>query len=97
MMSILRKPLITEKASALNEKGVYGLIVDRKSNKVEIKKEVEKTYGVTVNRVNTLCYAGKTRVRYTKLGLSRGKKSAYKKAFVKLKEGDVIDFYSNIN
>jgi len=96
-MSILRKPLITEKVSALNEKGVYGLIVDKHANKVEIKKEVEKTYNVTVRSVNTMCYAGKRKVRYTKLGLSRGKQPAYKKAIVTLKEGEVIDFYSNIN
>jgi large subunit ribosomal protein L23 len=96
-MSILRKPLITEKVSALNEKGVYGLIVDKKANKIEIKKEVEKTYGVTVNSVNTMRYAGKRKVRHTKLGLSRGKQPAYKKALVTLKEGEVIDFYSNIN
>lgn len=91
MMSILRKPLITEKVSALNEKGVYGLIVDKKANKIEIKKEVEKTYGVTVNSVNTMRYAGKRKVRHTKLGLSRGKQPAYKKALVTLKEGEVID------
>jgi large subunit ribosomal protein L23 len=96
-MSVLRKPLITEKVSALNEKGVYGLIVDKRANKVEIKKEVEKTYGVTVNSVNTMCYAGKRKVRNTKSGLSRGKQPAYKKALVTLKEGEVIDFYSNIN
>jgi large subunit ribosomal protein L23 len=96
-MSILRKPLITEKVSALNEKGVYGLIVDKNANKVEIKKEVEETYRVTVSSVNTMRYAGKKKIRHTKLGISRGKKPSYKKALVTLKEGEVIDFYSNIN
>ena len=96
-MSMLRKPLITEKVSALNEKGVYGLIVDKRANKIEIKKEVEKTYGVTVGSVNTMRYAGKRKVRHTKLGLSRGKQPAYKKALVTLKEGEMIDFYSNIS
>lgn len=96
-MSILKKPLITEKASAFNERGVYGLIVDKRANKVEIKKEVEKTYGVTVNSVNTMRYAGKKKTRHTKTGVSRGKKASYKKALVTLKEGEVIDFYSNIN
>ena len=96
-MSILKKPLITEKVAAFNEKGVYGLIVDKKANKVEIKKEVEKTYGVTVNSVNTMRYAGKKKTRYTKAGVSRGKQAGYKKALVTLKEGEVIDFYSNIN
>ena len=44
-MSVLIKPLITEKASALNEKGKYGFIVEKAANKVEIKKEVEFRYG----------------------------------------------------
>jgi large subunit ribosomal protein L23 len=96
-MSILRKPLITEKVSTLNEKGVYGLIVDKNANKIAIKKAVEETYNVTVNCVNTMRYAGKKKIRHTKLGISRGKKPAYKKALVTLKEGEVIDFYSNIN
>jgi large subunit ribosomal protein L23 len=96
-MSILRKPLITEKVSSLNEKGVYGLIVDARANKVEIKKEVEKTYSVSVNSVNTMRYAGKRKTRHTKSGLSRGKQPAYKKALVTLKEGEIIDFYSNMN
>ncbi len=96
-MSILRKPLITEKISALNEKGVYGLIVDKKANKIEIKKEVEQKYGVTVEQVNTMCYAGKQKSRHTKSGVSKGKRPAYKKALVMLKAGEVIDFYSDIN
>jgi len=96
-MRMLKKPLITEKVSALNEKGIYGLIVDKNANKIEIKKEVEKTYNVTVNSVNTMCYARKRKDRYTKLGMRFGKQSAYKKALVTLKEGEVIDFYSNNN
>jgi len=96
-MSVLRKPLITEKVSSFNEKGVYGLIVDVKANKVEIKKEVEKAYNVSVISVNTMRYAGKRKTRYTKLGISRGRRPAYKKALVTLKAGEVIDFYSNIH
>ena len=96
-MNILSKPLITEKVSAFNEKGVYGLIVDKRANKIEIKQAVEKTYGVTVDSVNTMRYAGKRKTRYTKSGMSQGRKAAYKKALVKLKAGEVIDFYSSIN
>lgn len=95
MINILQKPLVTEKASSLNEKGVYGLLVAREANKISIKKAVEETYHVTVVRVNTMCYAGKNKARYTKAGLSRGKKAAYKKALVSLKAGEVIDFYSH--
>ena len=95
-MNILKRPLVTEKVSALNEKGVYGFIVDNKTNKVEIKKAVEKLYGVAVEQVNTMRYAGKKRTRYTKSGLNKGKRASYKKALVTLKPGDVIDFYGNV-
>lgn len=74
----------------------YGFIVKPEANKIEIKKEIEGLYNVTVIDVNTLRYAGKRSTRYTKAGLVRGKKNAFKKAIVTLKEGDTIDFYSNI-
>ncbi len=74
----------------------YGFIVRPEANKIEIKKEVESLYNVKVISVNTLRYAGKRMARYTKAGLIRGKKSAFKKAIVTLREGDTIDFYSNI-
>ncbi len=96
-MSMLRKPLITEKVSSFNERGVYGLIVDKRANKIEIKKEVEETYGVTVSRVNTMRYASKKRVRYTRSGMTQGRQPAYKKALVTLRAGEVIDFYSNVS
>ncbi|MBX9889706.1 MAG: 50S ribosomal protein L23 [Amoebophilaceae bacterium] len=95
-MSVFKKPLITEKISALSKYGVYGLIVDNSSNKAEIRKEVERFYGVTVEKINTMRYAGKKRVRHTKLGVMRGKRPSYKKVLVTLKQGDVIDFYSSI-
>ncbi|MEO9478074.1 MAG: 50S ribosomal protein L23 [Cyclobacteriaceae bacterium] len=95
-MGVLIKPLVTEKVSALNEQGKYGFVVSRKANKVEIKKEVEKTYGVTVESVNTMVQAGKSKSRYTKSGVIEGKKPTYKKAIVKVAEGDIIDFYSGI-
>ena len=74
----------------------YGFIVKPQANKIEIAKEVEAQYNVTVENVNTLRYAGKRSSRYTKAGLVRGQKNAFKKAIVTLKEGDTIDFYSNI-
>ena len=74
----------------------FGFIVKPEANKIEIKKEVEGLYNVTVIAVNTIRYAGKRSSRYTKAGLVRGQKNAYKKAIVTLKEGDTIDFYSNI-
>ena len=74
----------------------YGFIVKPEANKLEIKKEIESLYNVTVLDVNTCRYAGKRSSRYTKAGLIKGQKNAFKKAIVTLKEGDVIDFYSNI-
>ena len=83
--------MVTKKAHA-----TYGFIVKPEANKLEIKNEVEAQYNVTVESVNTLRYAGKRSQRYTKAGLVRGQKNAFKKAIVTLKEGDTIDFYSNI-
>lgn len=74
----------------------YGFIVKPEANKLEIKKEIENLYNVTVTDVNTMRYAGKRSSRYTKAGLVRGQRNAFKKAIVTLKEGDTIDFYSNI-
>lgn len=95
-MSVLIKPLVTEKVSALNEKGKYGFVVDRKANKVEIKKAVEKMYGVTVEDVNTMNYLGKKKSRYTKSRVISGRTPSYKKAIVTVADGEVIDFYSEI-
>ena len=74
----------------------YGFVVRPEANKLQIRKEVEELYNVTVLDVNTCRYAGKRSQRYTRAGLVRGQKNAFKKAVVTLKEGDTIDFYSNI-
>jgi large subunit ribosomal protein L23 len=95
-MSILKRPLVTEKVSALNEKGKYGFVVDAGANKVEIKKAVEKQYGVNVEKVNTMNVMGKKKTRYTKTGILSGRRPSYKKAVVTLAQGEVIDFYSNV-
>lgn len=95
-MSVLVKPLVTEKISSLNEKGKYGFVVDKKANKVEIKKAVEKMYGVTVESVNTMNYQGKRKSRYTKSGVISGRGPSYKKAIVSVADGEVIDFYSGV-
>jgi large subunit ribosomal protein L23 len=74
----------------------YGFIVKPEANKIEIRKEIEAQYNVTVTDVNTCVYGGKNKSRYTRSGLIKGRTNAFKKAIVTLKEGDVIDFYSNI-
>lgn len=96
-MKILIRPLVTEKVSRLNETGVYGFVVDRNANKIAIKKEVESAYGVNVEWVNTMRYFGKKRSRYTKSRVVTGATSDFKKALVKLAEGEVIDFTVRYN
>ena len=97
-MGIIIKPIVTEKQTAITEKfpNRYGFRVSPDANKLEIKKAVEVMYGVNVERVNTMNYAGKKKSRYTKSGIINGKTSAFKKAIVTLKEGETIDFFSNI-
>lgn len=95
-MGVLIKPLVTEKVSAMNEHGKYGFVVEKSANKVEIKKEVEKTYGVTVESVNTMVQPGKAKSRFTKSGVIEGSTPSYKKAVVQVADGDIIDFYSGI-
>ncbi len=96
-MSILLKPLVTEKITDLGEKlNQYGFLVEKKANKIQIKQAVEEMYGVTVESVNTMVYAGKSKSRYTKTGIIAGRTKSYKKAVITLVEGDTIDFYSNI-
>ena len=96
-MSILIKPIITEKMTDASEQfNRFGFVVERKANKIQIKAAVEEAYGVTVDSVRTMNYAGKTKSRFTKAGVISGRTAHYKKAIVQLAEGDTIDFYSNI-
>lgn len=94
---ILLKPIITEKAEDLSEKlGQYSFVVDKKANKLEIRKAVEKLYNVTVRDVNTMIVPGKVRSRFTRTGVQRGRKASYKKAIVTLTQGEKIDFFADI-
>ena len=96
-MGIIIRPIITEKMTADSEKfNRYGFIVNPKANKIEIAKAVKEMYGVSVEKVNTMNYAGKKKSRYTKAGVISGKTNAYKKAIVVVAEGESIDFYNNI-
>jgi len=94
---ILLKPILTEKLTAqeapLNR---YGFLVDRTANKIQIKNAVEEMYGVTVDSVNTMRYAGKSKSRFTKAGVIAGRGNHLKKAMITLRKGEKIDFYSNI-
>ena len=96
-MSILIKPIITEKAtndSEMNNR--FAFVVNNKANKIEIKDTVESAYGVSVEKVRTMNVRPDRRTRYTKTGIVTGKTNAYKKAIVQLAEGETIDLYANL-
>ena len=96
-MSILIRPIITEKATAESElKNCFSFEVNTKANKIEIKEAVENTYGVSVEKVRTMNIRPDRRTRYTKTGIQRGKTNAKKKAIVQLAEGETIDLYANL-
>lgn len=96
-MSILIKPIITEKATSDSELfNRYTFVVDKNANKLEIKGAVEATYGVSISSIKTLNYPLKRNTKFTKKGLVTGIKSRYKKAIVQLAEGESIDFYNNL-
>lgn len=97
-MNFIIKPLVTEKMTAIteNQKNKFGFIVRPQANKIQIKSEIEGRYNVNVKSITTMRYAGKTKSRYTKAGLVKGRTNAYKKAIVTLAEGETMDFYSNI-
>ena len=97
-MGIIIKPIVTEKMTAITGKfpNRFGFRVTPDANKIEIKHAVEAMYNVNVVSVNTMNRAGKFKSRYTKSGVVSGRQDAYKKAIVTLKEGETIDFFSNI-
>lgn len=96
-MSILIKPIITEKAtneSELNNR--FTFMVSQKANKIEIKDAVEAFYGVSITKVRTMNVRPDRKTKFTKTGVVTGKTSAYKKAVVQVAEGDTIDLYTNL-
>ena len=96
-MNVIIKPIITEKATSNSElNNCYTFLVNIKANKIEIKKEVESVYGVSVNKVRTLYYGPTRKTKYTKTGIQNGKTNANKKALVDVAEGDTIDFFSKL-
>jgi large subunit ribosomal protein L23 len=96
-MSILIKPIITEKATNDSELfNRYTFIVAQKANKLEIKSAVEKAYGVSIESVKTMNYPVARKTKFTKSGMVQAKSGAYKKAVVQLADGESIDFYNKI-
>lgn len=97
MNSIIKKPIITEKATAATEtSNRFTFAVDRKANKLEIKKAVEKMFGVNVVNVHTLTYGGgKSSTKFTNRGIVEQPSKVWKKAIITVAEGETIDLYNN--
>jgi large subunit ribosomal protein L23 len=97
LSDVLIKPILSEKANKQAEKeNRYAFVVDKKANKLEIKRAVKEFYGVEVADVNTSIIPGKTKAKFTKAGYIVGRKPAKKKAVVTLAEGETIDLYGTV-
>ena len=96
MIGIIFRPIVTEKMTKVQDKGLYAFEVDSKSNKIDIARAVEKRWNVKVMNVRTMNYKGKSKSQMTKRGRFAGKTSHFKKAIVTLKVGDKIELFGNI-
>lgn len=95
LSQVLVRPVITEKVNGQMEKNNrYTFVVDKRSNKLEIKEAVEDFYNVKVANVNTIVVPAKSKSRFTKAGYVQGRKPSYKKAVVTLLAGETIDLFS---
>ena len=83
---VIKSPLVTEKLQRESSLGVYGFLVDKKANKIEIRKALEEIYKVDVIKVNVINMQGKTR----RLRFKEGRTPSWKKAVVRLKKGQTI-------
>ncbi len=89
---IIIKPVVTEKTMGLLEENKYTFIVDKRSNKTEIKNAIESIFKVSVEKVNTMIVKGKKK----RMGKFEGKRPDRKKAIVKLKEGQRIRIFDSM-
>ena len=90
---IIKRPLITEKSTKIKEmNNQLAFEVDRRANKIEIKKAVERIFKVQVEDVRTMNYQGKRK----RLGRSEGRRRHWKKAVVTLKPGQKIEFFEGV-
>ena len=97
MHQILIRPLITEKMSDLTaEKSQYGFLVNPKANKIEIARAIEEKFSVHVVNVKTVNHPGKMKTQFRKSGRFSGRTASYKKAVVKLREGEKIDLFEEV-
>jgi len=91
MITVIKRPLLTEKAAKLSEMNQYAFEVTIVANKIQIKTAIEKLYEVKVSSVRTVNVKGKNKTRFTKKGIMRGTTPLRKKAYVTLAKGYTID------
>lgn len=96
MTGILKRPIVTEKITALQDKRQYAFEVTDSANKIEIVRAIEKKFKVTVTGVRTVVVKGKRKTQMTRRGRFEGRTATWKKAIVTLKEGDKIDYFENV-
>lgn len=90
---VILRPLVTEKGNMLNEKNNQVVFrVAKDANKIDIRVAVEKLFGVKVVSVNTF----RTPSRWRRVGQNIGKRPSWKKAIVRLREGDRIEFFTGV-
>lgn len=96
MTGILKRPIVTEKITGLQDKRQFSFEVSLDANKIQIAQAVEKKFKVTVTSVRTMTVKGKRKTQLTRRGRFEGRKNTWKKAMVTLKEGDKIDYFENV-
>ena len=92
-MSVLIRPVVSEKSYALMDERVYVFIVDPRATKIDVRHAVEQAFNVTVTKVNTMNRRGKT-TRNRRTGV-RGSRPDTKRALVTLKAGDSINLFES--
>ncbi|MEY2719337.1 MAG: hypothetical protein RLZZ273_703 [Bacteroidota bacterium] len=94
MITVLRKPLITEKATKVGHQNQYVFEVAPDANKLQIRQAIKQMFDVDAVSVRTVRTKGKVKTRMTRQGMQVGKTNLKKKAYVTLKEGQTIDIVS---
>ncbi|HEY1223068.1 MAG TPA: 50S ribosomal protein L23 [Acidimicrobiales bacterium] len=92
-MSILIRPVVSEKTYALMDQGTYVFVVDPRATKIDVRNAVEQAFNVKVVNVNTLNRKGKS-TRNRRTGVV-GTRPDSKRAIVTLKQGDTINLFEN--
>ncbi|MCX6140642.1 MAG: 50S ribosomal protein L23 [Candidatus Kapabacteria bacterium] len=91
MITVLRRPIITEKATKVGHMRQYVFEVDPDANKLQIRQAIKEMFDVETLSVRTVRVKGKVKTRQTRRGAQVGRTNLKKKAYVTLKEGQSID------